>query len=433
MLHLSVKNIIHRDNKTMSELRKKYLSALVYIFFVSLFFDIRTGNIGLILLLIGSAFTIKVRKFRSTILENKFTFLLALFFMLHLVGLINTSDISNGWFSIEKKLSFLLAPIVIIPAYRSFNKADFSILFRNLGWLSLFSSLILLVWASFKSLVLKDGHAFFFEEFSPISYVYYSMYFVVTVSFSIYDLLRDESKKKIVPFILIVYSLFFLVVVSSKMGIISFVVCSSFSLILTTPIKHYWALFIAMIFCLTLFISLHSTTRSRFIVLIENLAVIKANTVTDYQNFTGLNLRLLFWKFSVQEVIDRNAVFMGAGTGDAQHLINDAYKRHGLDEYGYIGFDPHNQWVFTFAQFGLVGVLTLLLLYVKTTQLALKKKDWLMGVFLITTFFYSLTESILESNKGIIFFAVISVLLILSNANAVSLVDRTKDDSALDG
>jgi hypothetical protein len=402
----------------MSELRKKYLSALVYIFFVSLFFDIRTGNIGLILLLIGSAFTIKVRKFRSTILENKFTFLLALFFMLHLVGLINTSDLSNGWFSIEKKISFLVAPIIIITAYGNLTKSDLDNLLANLGWLSIFSSLILLVSASFKFLILKDNQAFFFEEFSPISYVYYSLYFVVTVSFLVGNLLQKKPSNLIVPFAMIIYSLGFLVVVSSKIGIISFLVCSALALIFNAPVRYFWIIFTALTIFLAISLSLHKTTRSRFVVLIENLAIIKAETVSDYQAFTGLNLRLLFWKFSVQEVIDRKSVFFGAGTGDAQHWIDDGYKKHGLDEYGYRGFDPHNQWVFTFVQFGLIGVFVLFLLFLNSALAAAKEKAWMMVFFLITTLLYSLTESILESNKGIIFFAVLYSLLALLTKKA---------------
>jgi hypothetical protein len=395
----------------MNQSRKKYLSALTYIFFVSLFFDIRTGNIGLILLLVGSAFTINVGELKSAILENKFTYLLVLFFMVHLIGLFNTSDINNGWFSIEKKISFLVAPIIVIPAFSNFTKTDLSNLLANLGWLSIFSSLILLVSASFKFLILKDNQAFFFEEFSPISYVYYSLYFVVTVSFLVGNLLQKKSGNLILPFTMILYSLGFLVVVSSKIGIISFLVCSAIALIFNGPVRYFWIIFTALIIFFAVSLSLHKTTRSRFVVLIENLAIIKAETVSDYQAFTGLNLRLLFWKFSIQEVIDRKAVFAGAGTGDAQHWIDEGYKKHGLDEYGYLGFDPHNQWVFTFVQLGLIGVFVLFLVFLNSARAAATEKAWMMLFFLITTLLYSLTESILESNKGIVFFAVLYSLL----------------------
>jgi O-antigen ligase len=120
---------------------------------------------------------------------------------------------------------------------------------------------------------------------------------------------------------------------------------------------------------------------------------------------------LLFWKLSVGHLWKDNSIITGVGTGDAQDYIDSIYNLPSYKLYGYIGWDSHNQWIFTLIQIGVAGVLVMALLYAKYLKEAFKKMDLNFMAFLLITFWFSFSESILESNKGIVFFSLFFTIL----------------------
>lgn len=129
--------------------------------------------------------------------------------------------------------------------------------------------------------------------------------------------------------------------------------------------------------------------------------------------FTGLNMRLLFWKLQIVHGVKDNIIWTGVGTGDAQDYIDAIYNLPIYQLYGYISWDSHNQWIYTMIQLGIVGVIVLAVLYIIFFKAALMRKDLCFLIFLTITFSFSLTESILELNKGIIYFSLFFALLSL--------------------
>ena len=157
-------------------------------------------------------------------------------------------------------------------------------------------------------------------------------------------------------------------------------------------------------------------TQDRFLVLTKNFEILNKDHFNgDDEEFNGLNLRLLFWKYTLQEVTINNWELIGAGTGDTQDLVDSSYTRHNLDEYGYVGFDPHNQWIFTYAQLGLIGIVVLIVMYWFSFRAAILSENLPFFFFLLTTLLFSLTESIFESNKGIVFFVMLYTIMSCQN------------------
>ncbi|MFM7853529.1 MAG: O-antigen ligase family protein, partial [Flammeovirgaceae bacterium] len=125
------------------------------------------------------------------------------------------------------------------------------------------------------------------------------------------------------------------------------------------------------------------------------------------------NMRLVFWKLALNNLWIENKIWLGVGTGDAQDYIDNLYR---LPEYkidGYVGWNSHNQWVTTCIQQGILGLFVLTLLFAIPFQLALKNRDVKLISFLVVTFLFSLTESIFETNKGIVFFTLFFCLLVV--------------------
>jgi O-antigen ligase len=401
-------------------LSKKYLSALICVTFAGLFFSIYIGNLLLLILLIVGFFYNHHQYTIQSLKTNHLIWFPIIFFTLHAIGLLYTQNMSNGFFAIEKQIYFLLVPGLLFYPIRNLSNEEYDRLLKNLSLIAFGSSFVVLFIALIKLTILEDPMAFHFEKFSPISYVYYSMYFVcatTSLCVRIVDSTHSLTQKIFYASVLVIYSIGFLVLVSCKMAIIAFVLCLFY--LFYKKLQNKKMLITAIVITITslaLFISLSKTTQDRFLVLTKNFEILDKDHLSGGdEEFNGLNLRLLFWKYTLQEVATNNLQLIGAGTGDAQDLVNGSYVRHHLDEYGYVGFDPHNQWIFTYAQLGLIGIVALIVMYWFSFRSAIRSENLPFFFFLLTTLLFSVTESILESNKGIVFFSLVFTLFASGN------------------
>ncbi len=390
---------------------KSTLTVLILLAYVGLFLPIPVSNITLAVLLLYSVIHTSLGEFKTS-WRQPWPLLAATAFMLLLIGLLYTENMDNGWFVMEKRLSLLLIPLLALPLFTRLDSVSPS-LFRFMGYIGMASSVYLLGYAAVHYLFLDDPSAFYFERFTRplIHYVYYAMYFVVG-SLCLLDSLYDELITRrfgiVILASLFIYSLGFLILIASKTGILSFAVVSIFLLYRRLKNKRLFAVSLVALFLSgALFLYVNDTTRSRFTELTENLSILTREQLGDWQaeKITGLNMRLLFWKISVKHVVNDGDFLWGVGSGDTQDYLNTLYTDPLYNRHGYVGWDTHNEWVFTFVQVGLISVgvwASLMLIYFRK---AWKASDHRFLIFLMVTFAFSMSESILESNKGIVFFA----------------------------
>jgi O-antigen ligase len=343
--------------------------------------------------------------------------ILIFFYFLHIAGLFYSENSEQGSFDLEKKLSLLLIPVLTAPLLAQFTPSHFHKFRLGVGLISLFSSIVFLILAAFKYYVQENKDAFNFETFIPYNYVYYSFYF----SFSV----LGETKvsrfwKFTLLFLLPTYSIGVLTIVSSKMGIISFLL--GYITFLVFKVKNYKLIaagFLSASLITFIFISSNPTTLDRFIDLKEKTEIIEKDKFSYDEPFTGLTLRLTFWKIAINHMVEDKVYLFGTGTGDSQDYMNRVYKIHNLDAGGYEGFNPHNQWVQTFLQLGLMGVLALASVFISGIISSLKNKNFALTLFLITAFCFTLSESIFEVNKGIVFFSLFFTILVSQKKTTV--------------
>lgn len=399
--------------------KKSILAGLICLTYAGLFFPIQVSNIPLILLVGFAVINFDLKQFVTSLKQSAFLKLILLMFLVQVIGLIYTANLHNGFFVLEKKITFLLIPLFVFPLLQKFN-LNFSSLTRNLGYITILSSLLLLIIALFRTVVLHDPLAFYYgrdlsEGFTSIHYPYYAMYFAAGSIMLLDQLFEDWIKMKFgILFIsfLFLYSLGIMVLVASKTGIVAFGLASIVFLYFKLHSKKYSLLTIALfLVCASLFLFFNKTTLDRFTGLDKDLAVLKEDVLPDNITVTGLNMRLLFWKISISHLWRDHKVLIGVGTGDAQDYIDTLYNLPEYKLYGYIGWDSHNQWVFTLIQIGLTGVILMGVLYGKYLRDTFRRKDLKFIAFLIITLWFSLSESILESNKGIVFFSLFFAIL----------------------
>src|SRR6185369_10389606 len=105
--------------------------------------------------------------------------------------------------------------------------------------------------------------------------------------------------------LLIGYSLGMLVLISSKTGILSYTIGLGYFLYVQLTSRRLFYVSIAgVILSLSLFLVIYPSTLNRFLELNKNLSVVQEDNLKNYEEFTGLNLRLYFWKSSVTQLLN---------------------------------------------------------------------------------------------------------------------------------
>jgi O-antigen ligase len=400
-------------NKYLSDnITKSIFTWLVGATYVGMFFPIAISNIPLIILFVFCLVHIRPSEIIACIKKYRFAQLFIAMYLLQMVGLLYTKNYPAGFFMLEKKICFLLIPVLVLPTFIKLKIEPKSIL-RILGIITVASSLVLFCIAFYRKFILNDPQAFFFESFgdfegfSPIHYVYYAMYFgcgSLMLIDSLYEQIKNHKFRWLAVSGLYAYSLGVMTLVASKTGIGVFILATLVFLFFKIPNKKIVAVsFFAVALLTFLLLSFNETTQSRFKGLTDHLSMVADGEKIKDTNFNGLNMRLLFWKIQLLHTWKDGNILTGVGTGDNQDYIDALYR---LPQYklSYIGWDSHNQWVYTLVQVGIVGVLLMGALYFYYVIKAVRSVDVKLLPFLIITLGFSFTESILESNKGIVFF-----------------------------
>lgn len=125
----------------------------------------------------------------------------------------------------------------------------------------------------------------------------------------------------------------------------------------------------------------------------------------------GFNERLIFWKCSVELI--RDNIFFGVGIGDLFEELSACYTNIGLPRLK--RFNCHNQYLQMWLSIGVFGFATFISLLIFHFKMAFKSKDSIYLAFLVVICLGFLTESLLELQRGIVFFILISLIFYCSN------------------
>ncbi|MFN7604055.1 MAG: O-antigen ligase family protein [Bacteroidota bacterium] len=118
-------------------------------------------------------------------------------------------------------------------------------------------------------------------------------------------------------------------------------------------------------------------------------------------------MRRAIWVCAIDVI--KNDLWLGVGTGDGQDALQESYLNRNFVLAGkYNRFNAHNQYLQVAINFGLIGLLSWL--GVLIWLLYHQRRNWLL-LTLITIFLFSmLTESMLETNKGVLTFSFLTVM-----------------------
>lgn len=351
-----------------------------------------------------------------------------LFFLIHVISLFFSTNKEEAWHMVERRVSFIAIPF-LLSGYRPSLKEIRGILLSFVSAVFIALSICLLI-AFSNYMETKAINVFFYHALSaPLETG--AVYLACFVLISIHILLF--FRKTIPTYLFLIFLFAFIIsmfLLNSKMMLVLLVISFVVYVLMQISNKKALLLTFALIVSMITVTVLLPQSRSRFeFELQSNTQVLSQDTFRYDTPFTGSTLRLTLWKFSQEIVKENNAMLMGVGSGDYQNLLNKKYIEKGiytgnpqLNDTGYIGYGPHNQFVETYLYIGLLGLVTLVGIFAILILKLIKKRNYLLLQLCFIFGAFLLTESALSTQKGIVVFTLLSFIFL--SINDVSLVEE---------
>ncbi len=351
-------------------------------------------------------------KFNS-IVKNKFALLFIAFYVLHLVGLLYTQNMQSGLFDVQVKLSLLLFPIIL--SSRPFDENKIRKLFFALI-IGCFTAFLIMLSRALYIYVDLGERSFYYEAFASflIHPSYISMYVNVTLAWLLINQL-DQSKRfsrSVSCSLLIVFTLF-IILLSSKMGLITMIVMYTVFLIYHVISQKKYLFGISGVFAIVISIYIVMSFIPELSGRINRAISAVTNSNTDQSEAESTAVRMLIWKAS-NRVISENLI-LGTGTGDAKNELMKEYEKRGMTGAYEHKLNAHNEFYQVFLSLGVIGFILLLLNLLFPLFKGFKMTDTIYVLFLLIISLNFLTESMLETEAGVMFYAFFNSLLCFSH------------------
>lgn len=347
-----------------------------------------------------------------------------LLYLLMIVSLIWSHDPKQSLFGLQKLLSFFFIPIafMFIPKIDKNGIAKIAKLF---SYGMVVYALFYIVSASIRYYQTQNVEVFFYHELvnKDLNVIYFS----VLVSFALFYFI--SLKEKIFPekiFILILIVLLMLMSSKSIITIDILILICYYYYFVDIP-KTTKTLTVLSVVCFLTFSVLYvEEAKERFLLEYEtafidntvnnkmgdtinkvyNVSLKHAWTKDQFEQnnfFPGTALRVYQTRIFLEMLNEQNILFTGFGLEASQQQIHKKAKEHNLfPSFGMYNF--HNQYIQTFAELGIFGLVLLISMLLLNFKNAWKHKDFLHIAFAITMIMLFLSESFFCRQRGIVFF-----------------------------
>ncbi len=352
--------------------------------------------------------------------NNKLLWGLPIFYGVHILGLIHTSNFSYAGLDLQTKLTFLLLPFVIGTLQLRGN--DLRNIKIGFTAVCLLSCAIMLIYALYRYTSTHHTNWFFYTDYSSLFMhpTYLTMYLGVAVYFVLERLLQTTNRTQGA---IVGAELFFLlansILLSARTALATTLLLTIVFAIIAIREKKFsvatrtgWFMAVG---CSILFYVGMNRINNRF-TQVEEAIVQQSEQATVHNSTTG---RIEIWKESL--VLLQDNWMIGTGTGDIKDELLKSYAAHqftyGLERK----LNSHNQFLQTWLALGIAGLLSLVALLliplIKTRISTDNAFLFLVGIITLN----AMTESILEVQKGVFFLSFFySLMLNRTNKSDIS-------------
>ncbi len=394
---------------------------------IALPWPIVVSNISIILLALMWLFQGDLVTKRKKLLSSKWALPFILFYVLHFFGLLYSANTGNGFLALEKKATFLALPLIVATG-PLLDERFFQSIKRGFIYSCFVLTLFCLTMASINFLSSQPTGNFdvttlnhfnrLHPESSPLwmhfSYIqlgewaeihpaYFSMYLAFCLVLLFTD--KPQSRSQLVTnFLIALFITLLIALMSSRMAIIALV--ASILYLIFNALKEKQSkvivLMLVAIFILGGLVWINPVSRFRVIEEPLNTSVVINKSTTEWNSF---NYRILEWK-AAWSIITQHFL-AGIGTGGSDIAMKDFYTHFNESTIG-VTYNPHNQYLQTWIELGVIGLTLFLACLFVGFWKGIRRPDY--TAFIIIFGLMCLTESMLERQKGIVFFTLFQSL-----------------------
>ena len=336
-------------------------------------------------------------------------------FALYLIGLTYSEDITSALHNTETALSLLAFPF-IATSFRQ-NHIEKKL---QLVEISLIAGVfVIMAYSIIKAAMnyaeTQDINAFFYTQLiaSPHHHSYYVLFSLIIITHSI---INSHSNKLLLALKIIVSLILvaFIGMLSSKITILILIVYALYiivRLILSKRVPKWLSILVAALTIATA-PALYSIPMVKY--RIDSMfASIKAQhdgIETSYTRNESTTIRIKCMESAIELISDNWLI--GTGQGDVYAEMEKKMKLRMGDNYQGT-CSPHNQFLRTFASFGIMGIASLLLLFFAMFRKAIMSRNSAMVWWCIITLCFFCIEDMLSIINGVIFFCLFTGIMMM--------------------
>jgi O-antigen ligase len=376
---------------------------LLYLFAIALYLPMIFTNVLTILIVVNTILNYKKIKLRK-ILNKKSVIVFFTMYFLIFVGFFHDISFDGVLNDLEKKLSFIIIPFSIVVM--NVNKKDverilalffFSgILFTSLAFFNGLSQFL-----STSSLEFITNHGLSMNIGMHATYL--SMYLLFSLAYPVlfYENIKTQRDKGVIILLSILKTK------ELKFNRVFFLLSG----------------FLIVIFSLIMFVPPLKKRLKEVVNYDNNYNISKTWQPNAKEVWGGRGIRLLIWESCI-DLIRENPLIGYGSTSEVQERLNENYESKEIGPLLFLMnnrgkvFNAHNQYFEEVLKFGVILGLMLPFILIGISISSYKGQSILGLYFVFIIFGVSFTETILELNKGIVFFSFFFAL-ILNNSKQI--------------
>jgi O-antigen ligase len=333
--------------------------------------------------------------------------LLALFVLLF-VGVIWSENKKVAWFDLEVKMSMMLVPLALM--YFSYGKRQLKLILYGFLYGAVVSCILLLLIAAMDFEIKGSFKSMFYTELSgKLHPAYLAYYLNIAMIILVLDYAYGRIslfKKERTYFLLMGFFSLFSFMLLSKNGVLTTFLLDM-GLIVIWLRKGKWILAVGtVLFAISTFVVLYAKSEMVRGRLLELAGGIKNGATDKWMESTSI--RQAVWMEAVAAYKEKP--LLGYGTGDVKDVLLERAKKAESRQLIKLNLNAHNQ----FLQMGIavgIGGIALLALSLLIPIWKARENFGYAALFSLITILFFMTESVLETQAGVVGFVFFYCLL----------------------
>ena len=416
-----------------SKIQHRLNDLLVILFFVSFIFSIRY-LVGLITVLMTAnallAYKLESGKWWNPGFFSLFTIGLFLYFAMQAIALLYTVNLREGFAIFKANLGMIALPVGVLYS-GLLNRQSFGRCMKGYIYILFAATVLALVSASVSFFQHRDPTVFFYHPLVRL-YSDHAIQFSVIVFIGLLFLMEEysgrffmKSRTRIIA--LIIYFSFFLFLLSSKLVIIIYFLYVLYKIVFTKTVIRRKVYRFAGLFILVALMAVAFIMNTPFSKRIENeadapISMIRKQQFNPGDYFTGVQFRILSWRFVYEILKEKHAWILGVSPGDSQDVLAEKYTRENMftggtpgNKTGYLGYHSHNQFLQAILETGIFGLAFFAMACLGLIRMAGKSAYGPLSVLVFLLLCNCFTDAPLKTQYGIVLFVFFPLFLYKGN------------------